>query len=282
MDKPRPGLIWTSNFTRKEEGKCHIHTFRYTGVFEMGGIPVSLATGLMEQDIEYIDSIAKGEVIERESLEDGFLHVAAAKPTGGPSWHRPCHPENCASGDGLWPNRVQAPPDGKDEFEDYVVIKYTWYGDVDRRRQEALRVAAERWRKVTCLNFVEGSNEDYDIIVGVYKKNSCTVHGLGYNPERKNWVNLGWCNSMRYVGNIIHELGHVIGLNHKQERPDAAKKYHGKGPYLKLHWKHISDAWRAQYLPDDADYTGSADNGEKDPHLGYAEYDFESIMHYPE
>jgi len=77
----------------------------------------------------------------------------------------------------------------------------------------------------------------------------------------------------------VHELGHALGMNHEQQRPDASKQYYTpagwKGPYLQIHWDGIDPSWKPQYVPSDSDYIGSSQRG-------YAEYDFESIMHYPE
>merc|ERR1719220_1208421 len=70
-------------------------------------------------------------------------------------------------------------------------------------------------------------------------------------------------------------------MNHEQKRPDATASYHGHGPFLTMYWGNIPDKWVPQYLKSDLSYTGSADDGPEDPHVGYAEYDFASIMHYP-
>ncbi|XP_071949879.1 zinc metalloproteinase nas-4-like [Antedon mediterranea] len=77
----------------------------------------------------------------------------------------------------------------------------------------------------------------------------------------KQFTKLGAC--ARRVGNIIHELGHVIGFYHEQNRPDRDK-------YIKVFDDHIEPKFK--------------DNFDKFPKsetrtIGYA-YDYESIMHY--
>jgi len=291
MTKPRPGLTMAGMPKHLPEEQCHIHVFRYLGQFEMGGIPSAVAIGLMEQDVTYIDSIVKGKEIEEESLEDGIMNgighpfeqgtskVPVGKK-GKPNWNRPCYPKNCGPGDGLWPRREKEARSGvKDIWQEYVTVKYRFNKNIDRVRRELIRVAAEKWRIVTCMNFVEDS-KDYDIRI-TKNEDGCHVIGLGYNPDSKNIVNLGWCNSMRFLGNVIHELGHVVGLNHEQERADAVRKYHGKGPHMKVKWHNLEGPWKYQFMPDNKAYTGSADDGEGDPHVGYSDYDFGSIMHYP-
>ena len=36
-----------------------------------------------------------------------------------------------------------------------------------------------------------------------------------------------------------------------------------------------------RYATDQTAYMGSLDDGAHDPHVGYADYDFDSLMHYP-
>ena len=43
--------------------------------------------------------------------------------------------------------------------------------------------------------------------------------GMAYGQDAI--VNLGWCNTMRNVESVMHEFGHILGMPHTQERPDA-------------------------------------------------------------
>eukprot|EP00438_Fugacium_kawagutii_P024982 Skav225724 [mRNA] locus=scaffold611:27549:37574:+ [translate_table: standard] len=75
-------------------------------------------------------------------------------------------------------------------------------------------------------------------------------------------------------------LAQGLGINHEQKRADGSQEYYGKGPHLEMFWENSGDKWSSQYTPSIKSYIGSADDGNNDPQVGYAEYDFESIMHY--
>lgn len=164
------------------------------------------------------------------------------------------------------------------------MIPYYFDPALDATRKATFRKAAEAWGAVTCIHFVEAASEPPapSVLVDALEPEACYVTHIGYPGDHTYAVvNLGWCDSDRYVGNIIHELGHVLGMNHEQKRPDAIHKYHGHGPHLVVHWEKVDAKWLDQYRPDPDSYMGSIHDGEGDPHSGYAPYDFGSIMHYP-
>jgi len=112
----------------------------------------------------------------------------------------------------------------------------------------------------------------------------------GYYHQGPTILNYGWCR----LGNVIHELGHVLGMMHTQKRRDAARiwndpwGHHSRGPHLSINWDNIIDKRKSQYTPDYYSYTGSGkgfapfpEGGTKDPHTGYSDYDYKSVMHYP-
>jgi len=185
------------------------------------------------------------------------------------SGFHPCYPENCASGGGPWKTK------GADGV---VVINYQFDSNVDQERRNAFMTATEWWSSKVCLRF-QYSTALPGLQVGIYDLNGCEAF-VGYpGPSGVHTVNLGWCKSMADVGHMAHELGHAIGMNHEQQRPDASKQYYTpagwKGPYITVHWENIDPIWKPQYMPSASNYIGSSQRG-------YAEYDFESVMHYPE
>ena len=77
---------------------------------------------------------------------------------------------------------------------------------------------------------------------------------------------------------MVHELMHIIGVNHVQKRPDAIAPIHliggeTKGPFIKVHWEHITAKWVSQWSPASSSYVGSVTTS-------YVPYDYGSIMHY--
>jgi cell division septation protein DedD len=152
---------------------------------------------------------------------------------------------------------------------------------------------------VTCVNLVEQSSVNLsipelstdafqqavnsidpsttNIVVGHFSQ-GCWATNVGPSENMAALINLGSCFTDRHIGNMVHEVGHVLGMNHKQQRPDAQAEYFGHGPYLQMHWDNVQAT--SQWLPDLSSYTGSGNDGLGDPHSGYAPYDFGSIMHY--
>jgi len=210
-----------------------------------------------------------------------------------PMWNRPCFPGTC--GPGLpWSGRSKDAPAGEDQlfkWRDYAIIPYFFGTAMTDERKEVFRMAVDSYRTKTCVNFVEKEQAPLEpyVFVDVVDENLCWVDGLGApaagtDPARRT-VNLGWCQNYLHLGNVVHEVGHVVGMNHEQKRPDSAQAYMGQGPYLKVAWDVIGhwqdgDFWKTQYSGDPSSYVGSADDGPHDPQKGYAPYDFESIMHY--
>ena len=68
-----------------------------------------------------------------------------------------------------------------------------------------------------------------------------------------------------------------LGINHEQKRYDGSGEYYGKGPHLQMFWEN-TESWASQYTPDWKTYVGSPDDGDNDPQVGYAPYDFVSLL----
>lgn len=264
---------------------CELQVLRYGGTYTREAIPPGKVTTLHEVDIEYTDMITTGKSHPEEDTPDdpgdsSLIEVADQdEKSGGPNWQRNCWPHDC--GRRQWPTRQSDPSnDAADIWQEYVTIPFWFESNVDWNRKTAFKSAAALWRDNTCINLVEQDHYSKPIVkVGIYTPSSC-FGGLGYPGQwSDSRVNLGWCNSDRHVYNMVHEIGHVIGLRHTHLRPDAYQEYWKKGPYLKIHWQNLPNGWASGWQPDWNQYTGSADDGQGDPFIGYAPYDFDSIMH---
>lgn len=272
---------------------CPVRVYRFSGPFESGGsIPVALLKP-RAADVAYLDSILTGTDIFNGGEESPRISmksvVKANKPSqdGKPSWTRLCDDDVGCNAGAPWTERTSTAPASVtlDKWQEYVIVRYTFDPDqkVDDARKEAFRSATAVWSQVTCVQFLEQSSPEMPYVkVGIYDTGSCYATVLG-SPGNESFtqVNLGWCNSMLTRGSMVHELGHVMGLAHTQTRPDASQTYFGKGPFLEMRWSNIPNDWVPQYMPDMEAYTGSADDGNGDIQIGWAPYDFESIMHYP-
>lgn len=279
-------------------GICPLRVFRYSGYFEAGGIPMSLVK-LEEDDLQYFHKVFHSH--QRDMDEDVIYSThaptsppamdvrAESEPVGHP-WDRDCFPANCGPGGGVWPHRQPEAPEGVyDQFREYSVIPYFFSENLDDARKEVFRTAARHWHAVTCVVLVEKQREEIHepaIEVLVDQEDRCFVNRIGYpgyweNQPQLAFVNLGWCNNLYFLGNVIHEIGHVLGMNHEQKRMDATQKVNHHGPYLHIFWDSLEDQTkRNQYLPDTKTYMGSDLQDMDDPHHGYAAYDYGSIMHY--
>jgi len=283
-ETPRSSLLFSTDGLVACTGSEALRVYRYTGHFEATGLPAAILD-IHEEELTYLDSVVVGQLLDDEVAEDGKPGAGLIQTGEGPAakqvpgFLRPCAPSNCGPGAGPWPDRFSQPPVpvGQVMWEEYVKVPYYFSDNLDNKRKEAFREAVRRMVSKTCVLLVEDRQARVKAEVGTFDTGSCYVTGLGYGNRK---VNLGWCNSMRYVGNMVHEIGHLIGMNHEQKRPDANVVFHGHGPYLKMFWGNIPSGWIYQYKPDGRSYVGSADDGPGDPFKGYADYDFGSIMHY--
>jgi len=201
-----------------------------------------------------------------------------------PGWTRNCYPLSCGYGEGLWPTRQATAPAGvPDLWDEYVIIPYKFVSGFPAESKAVVEAAAKHWYDQTCIVFQETTSDSYlKVEFTNADPTQCfaTVIGKPVDGGTKSEINMGWCNSAAHTGNVIHELGHAIGMLHEQQRPDGDAAYHGQGPHLVIRWDNIDLNRQSQYDPVSGSYTGSAHDGDGDPYEGYSPYDFGSIMHY--
>jgi len=186
-------------------------------------------------------------------------------------------------------------------WQSTVVIQYKFDSMIDDTRKRTFRDAAKLWEQNSCVRFQETTTpvkENGWVDVTVNEVNSCAaLHGQGWGKagfagdqggnvmigevDTRSYVNMGWCKGSQHVGALAHEIGHILGMYHEQQRPDATRKYRSPvdgrdyGPYIKVSWENMAgnSGYMQQYQELADAYTGSVD-------AGHLPYDFESIMHY--
>ena len=86
---------------------------------------------------------------------------------------------------------------------------------------------------------------------------------LGRQTNRPTNIFLGWCKEMKHRGSVVHEMLHALGFWHEHSRPDRDDHVH-------IEWDNIVDGAERNFNKAvDVDVLGT-------------EYDFGSIMHYPD
>lgn len=290
--EPRPGLQFEAHALTASDSASvcpGVEVYRYTGYFDLGGIPFPLLKSMADAEA-YVDSIVAGRWIDPAAEEDQPSPASLVQKKSNPAWQRPCWPSNCGAGRGPWDDRRSTGPTDdplfEDKFKEYTWVPYYFNsatipadGGEGSVRRESFEKAVKAWYDKTCVVLYEVSSPpSTGILVDVVDSESCYVAGMGRGSTT---LNLGWCKDIQHVGNMIHEIGHALGMKHEQARLDAQQNYHGKGPFLDIKWGSISASWTSQYLPVPDEYVGSDAQGVEDPSSGYAPYDFGSIMHYP-
>lgn len=151
-----------------------------------------------------------------------------------------------AEQDSLWPNNT---------------ITYTF--DSNFNDHDTFEAAVHHWELFTTINFIEATNPvDTDLIVLSTSSGLCTA-AVGYrgNLAHSNSVSL---SSGCDVASVIHELGHVAGLYHEQNRSD-------RDDFVTVNFDNIQEGFHSQYEKNE-------DKGNNA--LEFTPFDFESIMMY--
>ena len=117
------------------------------------------------------------------------------------------------------PNWNPLLPPSWDIWPNGSTIQYS-FSDVDECVQMIFREAAVRITEATngCLLFNEFSDTPASDTLSVVSSQSGCFASLGYKATG-NIVNIG--TGCKNVGTVMHLLGHVLGLAHEDQRPDA-------------------------------------------------------------
>jgi len=141
------------------------------------------------------------------------------------------------------------------------VIPYTI--DPNLNSGDVILRSMQAWSSLTKLRFVErtaANSAQYPNFVYFTigsDPRACLSEGIGMSSGRQNVELVSGCE----YGQIVHEIGHVIGLHHEQNRAD-------RDSYVHVETANIIQGYSGQFAPRPAEY--------KD----IGAYDFDSIMHY--
>ena len=141
------------------------------------------------------------------------------------------------------------------------MIPYELSTELPLKNKCAVREAIDYWQKKTHIQFVElnskNRNEYKDYISFISAEGTTCSSWIGRKGNKQEINLASRCNTM----NIVHEIGHALGLWHEQSRAD-------RNSYVSIIWENIAKKNKYNF---DQHLTESEDFGE---------YDYQSIMHY--
>lgn len=148
-------------------------------------------------------------------------------------------------------NQYSLWPDGVVPYE--ISSSITSQQTIDR-----ILAAVSHWEQKTPLTFVYRSSQnaaDYRDYISFISSDGCSSY-IGRQGGKQNL----WAGSACSTGNLIHEIGHAVGLYHEHVRLD-------RDDFVTVHWENIKN--------------GKEHNFNSQPATtAWGKYDYGSIMHY--
>ncbi|MCR8854910.1 M12 family metallopeptidase, partial [Lysinibacillus fusiformis] len=126
--------------------------------------------------------------------------------------------------------------------------------DPNLTNQQRVTDAISHWENHTIIKFVQQTTETSYV---TFRPSDVCSSSIGMRGGEQ-FINLGNACS---TGNVIHEIGHAVGLFHEQSRED-------RNNFVRINWDNIE--------------TGKEGNFQQEIPISddYGPYDYGSIMHY--
>ncbi|XP_074663007.1 uncharacterized protein LOC141915394 [Tubulanus polymorphus] len=139
------------------------------------------------------------------------------------------------------------------------IVPYILSNTFSQGDQNEVKAAMADYEKYTCVQFKEADDNDKSKIV-IQNGAGCSSY-VGMTGRESQAVNLA--KGCRVKGVIMHELGHALGFQHEQTRPD-------RDEYVTIHKENISPTMTFNFKK----YSWTTIKDFSVP------YDYRSIMHY--
>ncbi len=137
------------------------------------------------------------------------------------------------------------------------IVPYTIGSYAPASTTKKIRKAIEHWQWNTCVRFTpRTTEEDFVHFTSLIDRCSSHIGRAGGNQTVKVWKTCSF-------GNIVHEIGHVIGFWHEHSRPD-------RNSYIRVITKNIKRDKENNFLR----------RTHEEVHSQQVGYDFGSILHY--
>jgi len=137
-------------------------------------------------------------------------------------------------------------------------LPYPWQTVVERTTSAMQHINSKTGGMISFVPRTDFNTEPAHLMDVIPVLSGCGVNKLGRNGRTEVYIGPE-CT----VGNIIHEIGHVLGLEHEQNRCD-------RNTYVNVLWNNMPQDWWPQFTVDCA------------VNMDVLQYDEGSIMHYPQ
>jgi hypothetical protein len=180
-------------------------------------------------------------MVRAKHSETSAVHgVETQKPlcSVGPQKVRPLGPAVTAD-----PSRASAILETQSKWVNGTVLHYCFFTDgqyaVAAKQADAVRQACAKWKSVGIgLNFKEVTQlSEAEVRVGYTEGKSQSAVGTDVLnvPLNEPTTSYGWDLNTHYgSGTALHELGHVLGMEHEHQSPFAGITWNDEAVYAKL------------------------------------------------